>query len=101
MLAALIRTHRRGIPKSAFEALPERLLLPAKRTAAILRLAVLLHRAHDLEPIPTLELAASDVELRLLLDKEWIDARPLLRADLIGEADDMPGLGVTFRPFVA
>ncbi|MET1023648.1 MAG: exopolyphosphatase [Pseudoxanthomonas sp.] len=100
LLSTLVRTHRRGIPKTIFDALPDRRIPAAKRIAALLRLAVLLHRAHDLEPIPTLELAATDAELRLVLDKEWIDARPLLRADLIGEADDMPGLGVTFKPFV-
>ena len=31
VLAALVRTHRRNVPKSAFEALPDRLLLAAKR----------------------------------------------------------------------
>jgi len=101
MLAALVRTHRRSIPKAAFDALPDRLIPSARRIAALLRLAVLLHRAHDVEPIPTLELTAPDNELQLVLDKEWIDARPLLRADLIGEADDMPGLDVTFKPFVS
>ena len=100
MLAALVRTHRRGIPKSAFDALPDRRIPAVRRLAALLRLAVLLHRAHDATPIPTLELTADGDTLRLLLDKQWIDARPLLRADLIGESDDMPGLGVAFKPFV-
>ena len=54
-LAALVRTHRRGIPKSAFDALPDRLLAAARRSAALLRLAVLLHRAHEADPIPQLE----------------------------------------------
>lgn len=101
MLAALIRTHRRGVPKSAFEALPDRLLLPAKRTAALLRLAVLMHRAHESDPIPTLELAVDGNTLSLVLSKDFIDARPLLRADLVGEAENMTGLGISFRPFVA
>lgn len=100
MLAALVRTHRRGIPKAAFDALPDRRIPAIRRLAALLRLAVLLHRAHDAAPIPTLELTAEGDTLRLLLDKQWIDARPLLRADLIGESDDMPGLGVDFKPFV-
>ncbi|WDS36093.1 exopolyphosphatase [Pseudoxanthomonas sp.] len=101
MLAALVRTHRRGIPKIAFDALPDRRIPNARRIAALLRLAVLLHRAHDQAPIPTLDLTADGDELRLVLNKDWIDARPLLRADLIGEADDLPGLGVTFKPFVS
>ena len=51
-LAALVRTHRRGIPKSAFDALPDRLLPAARRSAALLRLAVLLHRAHEADADP-------------------------------------------------
>ncbi|MEE7546371.1 exopolyphosphatase [Xanthomonas sp. Kuri4-1] len=101
VLAALVRTHRRNVPKSAFEALPDRLLLPARRKAALLRLAVLLHRAHESDPIPTLELTAEDNRLALILSQRWIDSRPLLRADLIGEVESMAGLGIVFKPFVA
>lgn len=100
VLAALVRTHRRGIPKTAFDALPDRLLLSARRKAAILRLAVLLHRAHDAEPIPKLEATANFDSLHLVISKKWIEARPLLKADLIGEPEDMAGLGVAFRTFV-
>lgn len=101
LLAALVRSHRRNIGKSAFEALPERLLQPARRMTALLRLAVLLNRAHEDTPMPALELTAEDTRLSLILPQAYIDARPLLRADLIGEAEGMAGLGVQFRPFVA
>ena len=101
VLAALVRTHRRGIPKSAFDPIPDRLMLSARRKAALLRLAVLLHRAHDAEPIPKLELGADAEQLNLVVSRRWIEARPLLRADLIGEPEDMAGLGVVFKPFVA
>jgi exopolyphosphatase/guanosine-5'-triphosphate,3'-diphosphate pyrophosphatase len=100
VLAALVRTHRRGIPKSAFDALPDRLLLGARRKAALLRLAVLLHRAHESDPIPKLVATGSGDSLHLVIDKKWIEARPLLKADLIGEPEDMAGLGVIFRTFV-
>ncbi|WP_454831575.1 exopolyphosphatase [Pseudoxanthomonas wuyuanensis] len=101
VLAALVRTHRRGIPKNAFDAIPDRLLASAKRKAVLLRLAVLLHRAHEAEPIPTLDLTAIGEELRLVVGKDWIHARPLLKSDLLGEPEDMQGLGVAFKPFVA
>lgn len=101
LLAALVRSHRRNISKSAFEALPERLLQPARRMTALLRLAVLLNRAHEETPMPALELTADDTRLSLILPQAYIDARPLLRADLIGETEGMGGLGVQFRPFVA
>jgi len=96
-LAALVRTHRRGIPKSAFEMIPDRLLGHARRTAALLRLAVLLHRSHDSEPMPTPTVQADDAGLGLVLDRRWLQARPLLRADLEGEPEDMLGLGVQLR----
>ncbi len=101
MLAALVRTHRRNVPKSAFEALPDRLAVPARRLAALLRLAVLLNRAREATPIPVPELTAEDERLTLVVPQDVIDPRPLLRADLIGEVDGMAGLGVQFRPFVA
>ncbi|MFD0738686.1 exopolyphosphatase [Lysobacter koreensis] len=94
-LAALVRTHRRGIPKSAFDALPDRLLAPVRRSAALLRLAVLLHRAHEADPIPTLDARADGNALTLGLARRWLEARPLLKADLDGEPEDMADLGVT------
>ena len=99
-LAALVRTHRRNVPKNVFDVLPDRLLTTARRLAALLRIAVLLHRAHESDPIPTLELAADGNQLSLILDQAYIDARPLLRADLAGEVDGMTGLGIRFHPFV-
>jgi exopolyphosphatase/guanosine-5'-triphosphate,3'-diphosphate pyrophosphatase len=101
MLAALVRSHRRSVTKTAFDALPERLLLTARRLAALLRLAVLLNRAHEDDPLPALELTADDNRLSLIVPQAFIDARPLLRADLIGETDGIAGLGIQFRPFVA
>jgi len=96
-LAALIRTHRRGIPKSAFDALPDRLLPAVRRSAALLRLAVLVHRAHGAEPLPPMELKADGNDLLLTLSRHWLDARPLLEGDLGGEPDDMAGLGIALR----
>ena len=94
-LAALVRTHRRGIPKSAFDALPDRLLAPVRRSAALLRLAVLLHRAHDGDAIPTLDARADGNALTLGLAQRWLEARPLLKADLDSEPEHIADLGIT------
>ncbi|HZH43230.1 MAG TPA: exopolyphosphatase [Lysobacter sp.] len=96
-LAALVRTHRRNIPKSAFDALPDRLLATAKRCAALLRLAVLLHRAHEPDPIPLLQARTEGDRLTLTMARRWLDARPLLRADLDGEPAAIAALGVELR----
>ena len=74
-----VRSHRRSVTKTAFDALPERLLLTARRLAALLRLAVLLNRAHEDDPLPALELTADDNRLSLIVPQAFIDARPLLR----------------------
>ena len=81
-LAALVRTHRRNIPKSAFDALPDRLIASVHRLTVLLRLAVLLHRAHETDPVPHLEAEAEGTRLTLRLAGRWLEARPLLKADL-------------------
>lgn len=93
-LATLVRCHRRSVPKSAFEQLPERLQPSARRCAALLRLAVVLHRARRDETLTGIRLSASGNTLRLHLERRWLQARPLLRADLEGELEDMLDLGV-------
>lgn len=93
-LAALVRTHRRKIPKSAFDALPDRLLPGARHTAALLRLAVLFHRSHEPGELPPLRLSAHGDQLILALPKTWLDARPLLRTDLETEMHEIAPLGV-------
>ncbi|TXH72277.1 MAG: Ppx/GppA family phosphatase [Lysobacteraceae bacterium] len=96
-LAAVVRTHRRNIPKSAFEALPDRLLANARRTAALLRLAVLLHRSHEAESIPTLKAEVADFSLLITLSGPWLDARPLMMSDLEHEPESMAGLGIELQ----
>ncbi|UHQ21110.1 exopolyphosphatase [Lysobacter sp. KIS68-7] len=97
VLAALVRTHRRNITKNAFDTIPDRLLTSAKRVAALLRIAVLLHRSHEADDIPRIDAKASGDTLVLTLDKRWFEQRPLLRQDLGGEPDYIAGLGVTLR----
>ncbi len=97
VLAALVRCHRRSIPKNAFDAIPERLLLRTQRIAALLRLAVVLHRSHEAMDLPNLKLHADGPLLELHLPKRWLDARPLLKTDLAGEPEDMLALGIQLK----
>lgn len=96
-LSALLRTHRRNIPKSAFDALPDRLLGVVRSSAALLRLGVLLHRAHEAEPIPQLDARAEGNVLTLSVSRRWLDSHPLAKADLAGEPDYMVALGIVLR----
>ena len=93
-LAALVRAHRRRVPKAVFDALPDRLLAAARHATGLLRLAVLLHRAHEADPIPRLDAVADGDDLQVTLDRGWLAARPLLAADLEGEPADAASLGI-------
>ena len=92
-LAALVRNQRRSLNVASFEALPDRLAKAALRCALLLRLAVLLHRSHDKEPIPVSVLRVDGNELNLRLSKRWLEAHPLTRADLDTEADYLRDIG--------
>ena len=94
VLSVMVRCQRRGIPKHAFEAIPDRLLLRTRRITALLRLAVLLNRSHGRVDLPALKVSADDTALVLSLPKRWLDGRPLLRSDLSGEPEDMRALGI-------
>jgi exopolyphosphatase/guanosine-5'-triphosphate,3'-diphosphate pyrophosphatase len=96
-LATLVRCHRRSVPKDALDHIPNRLLTSARRCAALLRLAVLLHRARKDELPPALRLRADGNTLTLSMDRRWLHTRPLLRADLDNEPEDMLGLGIQLR----
>ncbi len=97
VLSVLVRSQRRGIPKHAFEDIPDRLLLRTRRITALLRLAVLLNRSHGRIDLPRLKLTVDGAQLTLTLPKRWLDERPLLRSDLSGEPDDMRALGIDLR----
>ncbi len=94
VLAALVRCQRRSISKSAFDRIPDRLLTRTRRIAALLRLAVVLHRSHEDLPLAGLAMRAHANTLSLALPHQWLDARPLLKTDLAGEPERMRSLGV-------
>ncbi len=96
-LAALVRNHRRNVSNKSLEALPDRLLAPARRCAALLRLAVLLHRSHEAESIPKLDARVSGNAITLSLARGWLDERPLLRSDLEHEPDGIAGLAIELQ----
>jgi exopolyphosphatase/guanosine-5'-triphosphate,3'-diphosphate pyrophosphatase len=97
MLAALVRSHRRKVPRHGFDRIPDRLLPATRRLAALLRLAVLLHRSHEPEELPDLRLHAEGGSLTVVLPRAWLDARPLLRADLADEPAAFQALGLQLR----
>ena len=57
----------------------------------------LLHRSHEAESIPRLELRAANGTLAIALSPAWLDERPLLHSDLAHEPEGMAGLGIALQ----
>lgn len=95
MLSVLVRCQRRGISKNAIDSLPDRLSLPGLYLTILLRLAVLLHRSHDREPLPPLLLDGVARTIELRAPRSWLDTHPLTGADLQTEAEYLAGVGFT------
>lgn len=86
LLAALVRSHRRGLLAASFRELPGGRGEPGLRLCLLLRLAVLLYRGRQPEPLPALHLQATGSTLRLAFPAGWLHRHPLTRADLAREA---------------
>jgi exopolyphosphatase/guanosine-5'-triphosphate,3'-diphosphate pyrophosphatase len=86
LTAALIRGHRRKVPRDVLDALPVTQRQQAYRLTTILRLAVLMHRARqDIDP-KGLRLHSSKNLLQLRFPRGWLRRHPLTQADLEQEA---------------
>ncbi|HEX9626915.1 MAG TPA: exopolyphosphatase [Acidiferrobacterales bacterium] len=86
LLAALIRGHRRRLPRDLFDALPRAQRRSARRLCLLLRLAVLLHRGRGDVELPALRLEADKRSLMLRFPRGWLGRHPLTREDLVREA---------------
>lgn len=97
LLAAILRSHRRRPDDGQLQALPARMQPAAQRLTALLRLAVLLHRARSDEPLPALRLAASGNQLALELPRSWLERHPLTRVDLEQERDYLKHIDIKLQ----
>lgn len=86
LLAALVRYHRRSFPADAFAHLPRDVAPSAQRLCILLRLAVALNRARSRQSPPTPQLTVDRRRLTLRFPDGWLEAEPLTRTDLEGEA---------------
>lgn len=82
VLGALVRGHRRTFPLPVFHALPRACVPPAKRLCILLRLSALLHRAREPGPDPDFRPLALGPNLTVQVPAAWLDAHPVLRAEL-------------------
>lgn len=86
-LALLVRAHRRKFPIATFKAFPKAEVSCLIRLAALLRIAVDLHRSRSEQVQPEPVADADGKRLRLAFVDDWLASHPLTRADLEVEAE--------------
>lgn len=86
-VAILVRGHRRKIPQSALDELPEDEREPLLRLCLVLRIATRLHHARCDEATPGMNLKVKGNTLTLTFPEGWLDEHPLTLADLEQEQD--------------
>jgi exopolyphosphatase/guanosine-5'-triphosphate,3'-diphosphate pyrophosphatase len=93
-LAALVRHHRRAIPRGFTDRLPTRLHGSLRMTLLCLRLAGILCRGRDDNAIPGFRLGGADGTITADLPAHWIESHPLTVFDLQQEARDLKATGL-------
>ena len=96
-LAALVRYHRRLVPRDFARSLPTRLHEPLRHTLFCLRLACILCRTRDDQAVPGFTLQAGDERIRLGLPPEWRQSHPLTMSDMQQEITQLRPIGLHFN----
>ncbi|KAA0876198.1 exopolyphosphatase [Nitrincola tapanii] len=89
MLAFLVRSHRRKLPKEELKLLPNEVQTPCLQLALLLRLAVILHRSRSKARLPALRLQVEEQKLHLTFPPGWLKHHPLTQADLEEEIEHL------------
>jgi exopolyphosphatase/guanosine-5'-triphosphate,3'-diphosphate pyrophosphatase len=94
LLAAIVRAHRGKIDARTFEALrpPDDEQGPA--LAALVRIAVRLHRSRREDAVPEMRVEARPGRLELAAEAAWLAAHPLTLADIKSEVRALARLGI-------
>ena len=95
-LAALVRNHRRAIPRNFADSLPTRLHEPLRMTLMCLRFACILCRSRGDAAIPAFRLSGRDTMLTASFNADWVAAHPLTVFDLQQEMRDLKAISLQF-----
>lgn len=96
-LAALVRGHRRKLPLGEFEKLPSAQVSGLLRAGVLLRIAVTWNRRRSSDPLPAVSATADGKTLKLRYPEGWLDAHPLMRADLEQEVIYLKAAGFKLK----
>jgi len=85
VLALLVRSHRRNIPKQKMLALSDGIKL--MRLCVLLRFAIVFHHIRDPLQAPHVQLQVSHNSLDITFPDDWLSTHPLTLADFTQEAE--------------
>ncbi len=97
MLSTIVGAHRRKPSRMAFDELPQPVRALTLHLTLLLRLAVRLHHSRSPVALPPLALRANKAGVTLELPAGWLASRPLTRADLEEEAQQIARLGISLE----
>jgi exopolyphosphatase/guanosine-5'-triphosphate,3'-diphosphate pyrophosphatase len=95
-LAALVRHHRRGVPRDFANLLPARMHEPLRMTLFCLRFACILCRTRDDASIPSFKLSGTDNRITVNFPNDWKANHPLTMTDLEQESRDLKAIDLRF-----
>jgi len=96
-LAALVRHHRREVPRNFANQLPARMHEPLRMTLFCLRFACILCRTRDDSSIPSFKLSGTNNMLTVNFADDWKVNHPLTMTDLEQESKDLRAIKLQFR----
>lgn len=96
-LGALVRYHRRLVPRDYARMLPSRLHEPLRYTLVCLRLACIFCRSREDRAIPEFVLRVNDGTVSLRLPTGWRQSHPLTLTDLHQEVAQLRPIGLHFN----
>lgn len=94
VMATLIRLHRRKISRNVLAKLTERQHEVVVQLLVIMRLAVVFARNRHFEPLPLQRLHWRRQQVYLDIQPEWLEAHPLIKADLKDEVKQWHHMGL-------
>lgn len=94
-LAAMVRLHRRKLQLDALPSLDEAETEDLLRLTILLRIAHVLHRSRNPDPLPKIRLVVANTEIDLGISADWLREHSLTQLDLAEEADYLASIGIT------
>ena len=82
ILSTLVRGHRRKLSNMVFDSIPGRIIKQTERMIVLLRLAVLLHRHRQPEPLPPFSVTTECKQVKIELQSSWLQNHPLTHAQI-------------------